>query len=103
MGISLKKGESASLDPGLTKVMMGLGWDAVKKRGFFGGMKDQAIDLDASAVLYDAHHAVTRKYHGQGHRLFRPQGQRSRCGRQALCGSHGPELPPRQGHAGDAG
>jgi tellurium resistance protein TerZ len=33
---------------------MGLGWDAVKKRGFFGGMKDQAIDLDASAVLYDA-------------------------------------------------
>ena len=32
---------------------MGLGWDAVKKRGLFG-QRSQAIDLDASALLFDA-------------------------------------------------
>jgi tellurium resistance protein TerZ len=32
---------------------MGLGWDAVKKKGLFG-MKEQSIDLDASAILFDA-------------------------------------------------
>jgi tellurium resistance protein TerZ len=30
---------------------MGLGWDAVKKRGFFGS-KTQEIDLDASCMVY---------------------------------------------------
>lgn len=58
MTVSLTKGQSVALSSTsgstLTHVRMGLGWDAVKKRGFFGGMKDQAIDLDASAVLYDA-------------------------------------------------
>jgi tellurium resistance protein TerZ len=38
----------------LTRVRMGLGWDAVKKKGLFGGLKDQSIDLDASALLFDA-------------------------------------------------
>ena len=32
---------------------MGLGWDAVKKRGFFGGLKMQTIDLDASCLMFD--------------------------------------------------
>jgi tellurium resistance protein TerZ len=32
---------------------MGLGWDAVKKKGIFGGLKSQSIDLDASALLFD--------------------------------------------------
>ncbi|MFC3688137.1 TerD family protein [Aquipuribacter hungaricus] len=32
---------------------MGLGWDAVKKRGLFGS-RAQAVDLDASALLFDA-------------------------------------------------
>ena len=32
---------------------MGLGWDAVKKRGLFGGTKTQTIDLDASCLLFD--------------------------------------------------
>ena len=58
MTVSLTKGQSVPLSSRsgstLSHVRMGLGWDAVKKRGFFGGMKDQAIDLDASAVLYDA-------------------------------------------------
>jgi tellurium resistance protein TerZ len=32
---------------------MGLGWDAVKKKGLFGGLKSQSIDLDASCLLFD--------------------------------------------------
>jgi tellurium resistance protein TerZ len=32
---------------------MGLGWDAVKKRGLFGS-RSQSIDLDASCLLFDA-------------------------------------------------
>ena len=56
--VSLAKGQSVSLkkrDGGtLTTVRMGLGWDAMKVRGFFGRMKEQAIDLDASALLFDA-------------------------------------------------
>jgi tellurium resistance protein TerZ len=58
MSVSLAKGQSVSLrknDGGtLTHVRMGLGWDALKKKGLFGGLKSQSIDLDASAVLYDA-------------------------------------------------
>lgn len=54
MGISLEKNQRISLqknDGGqLTKVRMGLGWDQVKKRGFFGGGE---VDLDASALLFD--------------------------------------------------
>ncbi len=60
MAISLIKGQKISLTKesgsALTKVTMGLGWDAVKKKsilGMFGG-GDNSIDLDASAVLFDA-------------------------------------------------
>jgi tellurium resistance protein TerZ len=57
MSVSLSKGQKVSLakrDGGsLTRVRMGLGWDAVKKRGFLGGSKSQSIDLDASALLFD--------------------------------------------------
>lgn len=57
MSVSLSKGQRVSLvkDGGqtLTRVRMGLGWDAVKKRGLFG-TKDQSIDLDASCLLFDA-------------------------------------------------
>lgn len=56
MGVSLSKGQSVSLvksgGGGLTRVRMGLGWDAVKKRGLFGS-RSQSIDLDASALLFD--------------------------------------------------
>jgi tellurium resistance protein TerZ len=58
MSVSLSKGQTVSLakrDGGtLTRVRMGLGWDAVKKKGLFGGSKSQSIDLDASALLFDA-------------------------------------------------
>src|SRR3982074_153688 len=53
----MTKGQKVSLakrDGGsLSMVRMGLGWDAVKKRGLFGS-KSQSIDLDASALLFDA-------------------------------------------------
>src|ERR1700754_41811 len=62
MAISLTKGQTVSLKKNgggtLTHVRMGLGWDAFKKKGFFGGMKSQSIDLDASAVLYDSNRNV---------------------------------------------
>lgn len=59
MAISLQKGQKISLSKEaggatLTKIVMGLGWDAKKTKGFFGmGSKDQEIDLDASCVLFD--------------------------------------------------
>jgi tellurium resistance protein TerZ len=57
MTVSLSKGQRVSLEKRgggtLTRVRMGLGWDAVKKKGLFGSKK-QSIDLDASALLFDA-------------------------------------------------
>ena len=57
MSVNLTKGQRVSLTKGqgesLTRVKMGLGWDAVKKKGFFGGKKSQTIDLDASCLLFD--------------------------------------------------
>lgn len=61
MAINLQKGQKISLSKeaggGLNKVIMGLGWDAKKSgggflKGMFGG-GDDAIDLDASCVLFD--------------------------------------------------
>lgn len=58
MSVNMTKGQQVSLTKSgggtLTKVRMGLGWDAVKKRGLFGGSKSQTIDLDASCLLFDA-------------------------------------------------
>ena len=60
MALSLKKGESLSLtkrDGGtLTRTRMGLGWDSAApvKRGLFGSRKPAEIDLDASAIFFDA-------------------------------------------------
>src|SRR6478752_2251834 len=62
MGITLTKGQTVSLaktsTSTLTAVTMGLGWDAAMKRGFFGGLKEQAIDLDASCLMFDASGAL---------------------------------------------
>ncbi|MCA0146912.1 TerD family protein [Blastococcus sp. LR1] len=56
--MSLSKGQTVSLEKRgggtLTRVRMGLGWDAIKKKGMFGKLKDQSVDLDASALLFDA-------------------------------------------------
>jgi tellurium resistance protein TerZ len=59
MAVNLQKGQKISLEKeaggSLTKVIMGLGWDAVKSKGLFGfgGGKSADIDLDASVVLFD--------------------------------------------------
>ncbi|MEP1318379.1 MAG: TerD family protein [Roseibium sp.] len=71
MTITLDKGQTLNLSkekPGLTKVFMGLGWDAAtapaapeKKKGFLGSLLGGAasaaavadIDLDASVVMLD--------------------------------------------------
>jgi tellurium resistance protein TerZ len=57
MTVSLSKGQKVSLtksDGGsLSRVRMGLGWDAMKKKGLFGS-RSQSIDLDASALMFDA-------------------------------------------------
>jgi len=58
LSVNLSKGQRVSLSKAgggtLTRVRMGLGWDAVKKRGLFGGSKSQSIDLDASCLIFDS-------------------------------------------------
>ncbi|MGF6273978.1 tellurium resistance protein TerZ [Massilia sp. UYP11] len=59
MSVNLQKGQKISLDKegggGLSRITMGLGWDAIKSKGFFGfgGGKSEAVDLDASVVMFD--------------------------------------------------
>lgn len=59
MGVSLTKGQSIDLSkqaPGLSKLHLGLGWDPVKKGGFFGkllGGGNDSIDLDAACLVFD--------------------------------------------------
>jgi len=58
MSVSLQKGQKISLDKeaggALRSITMGLGWDAIKKKGLFGfGAKSESVDLDASVVLFD--------------------------------------------------
>ena len=56
MSVSLQKGQRISMVKAsgstLTKVRMGLGWDAARKRRFFRS-KPQDIDLDASCMIYN--------------------------------------------------
>ncbi|MEP6559494.1 MAG: TerD family protein [Nakamurella sp.] len=62
MGVNLSKGQTVSLTKQgggtLSQVRMGLGWDAIKKKGLFGKEKEVAVDLDASALLLDANRQV---------------------------------------------
>ena len=55
VSVNLSKGQRVSLTKAgggtLTRVRMGLGWDAMKKKGLFGGSKTQSIDLDASVLV----------------------------------------------------
>ncbi len=57
MAISLQKGQRISLekeDGGqITSLCVGVNWGAIETRGFFGGKKKKAVDLDASCVTYD--------------------------------------------------
>jgi tellurium resistance protein TerZ len=65
MSINLQKGQKISLDKQagrpLTKIVMGLGWDAKKSGGKLGGLfggGGGAIDLDASCLLFDERNKV---------------------------------------------
>ena len=55
MAINLQKGQKVSLskdNAGLSKVVIGLGWDEVpRKKGGLVAPKPQAVDCDASAIL----------------------------------------------------
>ena len=64
MSISLKKGQKVSLtkeSAGLSRVVIGLGWDEVQqKRGFFAP-KPLPIDCDASALLLQGGRLVRKE------------------------------------------
>lgn len=54
--ISLEKGQRISLEKngsGLNEVCIGVNWGAIEKKGLFGGIKKQAVDLDASVGTFD--------------------------------------------------
>lgn len=58
MSVNLQKGQKISLAKenggSLSSIVMGLGWDAVEKKGFLGfGSSSQEIDLDASCLMFD--------------------------------------------------
>ena len=58
MSVNLSKGQKISLEKeaggALNKVIMGLGWDTVKSKGFLGfGRSAPDIDLDASCLMFD--------------------------------------------------
>lgn len=70
MSINLQKGQKVDLtkgNAGLAKIMVGLGWDPVKKAGggFLGGLLGggggQNIDCDASVIMLDAHGKLSKK------------------------------------------
>ncbi len=56
MSINLVKGQKISLEKSgggkLTDFCIGANWGAIEKKGFFGGNKKEAVDLDLSAGLY---------------------------------------------------
>ena len=65
MSISLQKGQKVSLskeNAGLSKIVVGLGWDEVQqqKRGFFSA-KPADIDCDASALLLSGGRLVDKR------------------------------------------
>ncbi|SDO81286.1 Stress response protein SCP2 [Paenibacillus sp. yr247] len=67
MTINLVKGQKIDLtkgNAGLTKVIVGLGWDpaVVEKKGFFGSKKTTVeIDCDASVILLDENGKLTKE------------------------------------------
>lgn len=78
MAINLEKGQKISLEKEagttLSKVIMGLGWDAkqsgAKKGGLLGGLfgggeSDESIDLDASCIMFAGDKPVDAIFFGQ--------------------------------------
>jgi tellurium resistance protein TerZ len=62
MAISLVKGQKISLEKSgggtLQNICVGLNWGAIDGKGFFGGKKKVAVDLDASCAMFDANGQV---------------------------------------------
>lgn len=58
MAINLTKGQRINLkkENGTTlqNICVGVNWGAIEKKGWFGGTSKEAVDLDASCVLYDS-------------------------------------------------
>ena len=69
MGISLQKGQRVDLtkgNAGLSKIMVGLGWDPVEKSGggLLGGLfgsKAAEVDCDASVIMLDSNDKMAKK------------------------------------------
>ncbi len=62
MAISLAKGQKIDLtkgNAGLTSLLVGLGWDPVAKKGFFG-KKTPDIDCDASVIMLNQQGKIER-------------------------------------------
>ncbi len=60
--VNLQKGQKVDLtkgNAGLKRLMVGLGWDAAKRTGFFS--RTQTIDCDAEAILLRAGGKLTNK------------------------------------------
>lgn len=58
MAINLEKGQRISLEKSngskLQNICVGINWGAIEKKGMFGfGGKKEAVDLDASCILYN--------------------------------------------------
>ncbi len=63
MAINLVKGQKISLEKSgggkLTSFCIGANWGAISKKGFFGGEKKEAVDLDLSVGLFNANKELT--------------------------------------------
>ena len=57
MAINLTKGQRISLEKStggkLENICIGINWGAIEKKGWLGGIKKEAVDLDASCAVYD--------------------------------------------------
>ena len=70
MAISLVKGQKISLEKSgggaLNNFCVGANWGAIEKKGFFGGAKKVAVDLDLSVGMYsDSKQLVNTVYFGR--------------------------------------
>ena len=81
MAVNLQKGQKISLDKeagtGLSKVVMGLGWDVAKKKGFMGfGGGSVDIDLDTSCLMFDEQGQVVERILAAQFKAGRDKGAR---------------------------
>lgn len=57
MAINLEKGQRINLEKSngtkLQNICVGINWGAIEKKGFFGGVSKEAVDLDGSCAVYD--------------------------------------------------